>query len=55
MLLTGQLNKQIGAVIGASESTVKAHRMQVMRKMGAASLVELIRMADSLGVEALVA
>ena len=55
MLLTGQLNKQIGAAIGASESTVKAHRMQVMRKMEASSLVELIRMADSLGIEALVA
>ena len=53
MLLTGQLNKQIGAMIGASESTVKVHRMQVMRKMGASSLVELIRMADSLGIEAL--
>lgn len=53
MLLTGQLNKQIGAAIGASESTVKAHRMQVMRKMAASSLVELIRMADSLGIEAL--
>jgi FixJ family two-component response regulator len=53
MLLTGQLNKQIGAAIGASESTVKAHRMQVMRKMEASSLVELIRMADSLGIEAL--
>jgi FixJ family two-component response regulator len=53
MLLTGQLNKQIGAAIGASESTVKVHRMQVMRKMEASSLVELIRMADSLGIEAL--
>jgi FixJ family two-component response regulator len=53
MLLTGQLNKQIGAAIGASESTVKVHRMQVMRKMEASSLVELIRMADSLGVEAM--
>lgn len=53
MLLTGQLNKQIGAAIGASESTVKAHRMQVMRKMEASSLVELVRMADSLGIEAL--
>jgi FixJ family two-component response regulator len=52
MLMTGQLNKQIGAAIGASESTVKAHRMHVMRKMEAASLVELIRMADRLGVGA---
>jgi FixJ family two-component response regulator len=52
MLMTGQLNKQIGAAIGATESTVKAHRMHVMRKMEAASLVELIRMADRLGVGA---
>lgn len=51
MLLTGQINKQIGAAIGARESTIKAHRMQVMRKMEASSLVELIRMADSLGLK----
>jgi hypothetical protein len=48
--LTGQLNKQISAVIGTSESTVKAHRMHVMQKMGAASMVDLIRMADMLGI-----
>ncbi len=53
MLLTGRLNKQIGAAIGASESTVKSHRMAVMRKMEAASLVELVRMADLLGLDAL--
>lgn len=52
ILVTGQLNKQIGAAIGATESTVKAHRMQIMRKMGASSLAELIRMADRLGSEA---
>jgi FixJ family two-component response regulator len=49
-VLTGQLNKQISAVIGTSESTVKAHRMHVMQKMGAASVVDLIRMADMLGI-----
>ena len=48
ILVTGQLNKQIGAAIGATESTVKAHRMQIMRKMEAGSLAELIRMADRL-------
>jgi FixJ family two-component response regulator len=52
ILVTGQLNKQIGAAIGATESTVKAHRMQIMRKMQASSLAELIRMADRLGLEA---
>ena len=50
MMLTGRLNKQIAADIGASESSVKVHRMHVMRKMGAASLVELIRMAGVLNL-----
>jgi FixJ family two-component response regulator len=50
VLVTGQLNKQIGATIGATESTVKAHRTQIMRKMEANSLPELVRMADRLGV-----
>lgn len=49
LLLSGQPNRQIGQAIGASESTVKAHRLQVMRKMQAGSLVELVRMADDLG------
>jgi FixJ family two-component response regulator len=48
ILVTGQLNKQIGAAIGATESTVKAHRTQIMRKMQAASLADLVRMADKL-------
>ena len=48
ILITGQLNKQIGATIGTSESTVKTHRTQVMRKMRAASLADLVRMADRL-------
>jgi len=48
LLLSGQPNRQIGQAIGASESTVKAHRVQVMRKMQAGSLVELVRMADDL-------
>ena len=52
LLLTGQQNKHIGTAIGATESTVKVHRMQVMRKMEAGSLVDLVRMADALGVKA---
>ena len=48
ILVTGQLNKQIGATIGTTESTVKAHRTQIMRKMHAGSLAELVRMADKL-------
>jgi FixJ family two-component response regulator len=51
ILVTGQLNKQIGAAIGTTESTVKAHRTQIMRKMQANSLPELVRMADKLQLQ----
>jgi FixJ family two-component response regulator len=51
ILVTGQLNKQIGATIGTTESTVKAHRTQIMRKMQAGSLAELVRMADKLQLQ----
>jgi len=47
-VVTGRLNKQIAADIGLSEITVKVHRGHVMRKMGAASLPDLARMADAL-------
>ena len=47
-VVKGRLNKQIAAEIGVSEITVKVHRGQVMRKMKAASLPELARMADKL-------
>jgi len=46
----GLLNKQIAAELGISERTVKAHRAQVMRKMGAASLADLVRSAECLGI-----
>jgi FixJ family two-component response regulator len=42
------LNKQIASEIGTSEATVKIHRGNVMRKMQAASVVDLVRMADKL-------
>ena len=47
-VVSGRLNKQIGADLGISEITVKAHRGQVMRKMKAHSLADLVRMADGL-------
>jgi FixJ family two-component response regulator len=47
---SGLLNKQIAAKIELSEITVKVHRASVMRKMGAKSLADLVRMADALGV-----
>jgi FixJ family two-component response regulator len=52
LVVSGLLNKQIAAEIGTSETTVKVHRGQVMRKMGADSLPELVRMAEKLGISA---
>lgn len=50
LVATGLMNKQIAAKIGVSEITVKVHRGNVMRKMGARSLAELVRMADALEI-----
>jgi FixJ family two-component response regulator len=50
LVADGLLNKQIAAQIGISETTVKIHRAQVMRKMGARSLAELVLIAERLGV-----
>ena len=47
---TGLMNKQIAGKLNVSEITVKVHRGNVMRKMGAKSLAELVRMADALGI-----
>ena len=49
-VVSGLLNKQIADAIGTSEATVKVHRSQLMRKMGAKSLADLVRMADKIGV-----
>ena len=48
LVVAGMLNKQIASEIGASEATVKVHRGHVMHKMQAASVVDLVRMADKL-------
>ena len=48
LVVSGMLNKQIASEIGASEATVKIHRGQVMHKMQAGSVADLVRMADKL-------
>jgi FixJ family two-component response regulator len=50
LVVSGLLNKQIAGEIGTSETTVKVHRGQLMRKMGADSLAELVRLAERIGI-----
>ena len=50
LVTSGLLNKQIAAELNISEVTVKMHRGNIMRKMQARSLADLVRMADLLGV-----
>jgi FixJ family two-component response regulator len=52
LVVTGRLNKQIAGELNCSEITVKVHRSQLMKKMQARSLVDLVRIADRLGIEA---
>jgi RNA polymerase sigma factor (sigma-70 family) len=50
LVVSGLPNKQIAAEIGISEAAVKVHRSQLIRKMGAGSLAELVRIAVKLGI-----
>jgi FixJ family two-component response regulator len=50
LVVSGLLNKQAAAKLGISEVTMQIHRGKVMRKMGAASLSDLVRMAAKLGI-----
>ncbi len=49
LLVTGMLNKQVAFELGTTERTIKAHRGQIMRKLGADSVAELVRIAVALG------
>jgi FixJ family two-component response regulator len=49
-VISGLLNKQVAAALEITEFTVKAHRGNVMRKMHADSLADLVRMAEKLGI-----
>jgi RNA polymerase sigma factor (sigma-70 family) len=53
LVVAGLLNKQIAGKLGTSETTVKNHRHQIMEKMGADSLAELVKMAYNLGITTL--
>jgi FixJ family two-component response regulator len=50
LVTAGLMNKQVAAELGVSEITVKVHRGNVMKKMGARSLADLVRMADAVGI-----
>ena len=50
LVASGRLNKQTAAELGTSHITVRVHRGQIMHKMGAQSLSELVRMAETLGL-----
>ncbi len=50
LVVRGMLNKQVGYDLGITEKTVKVHRAQVMQKMGAQSLADLVRLAEKLGI-----
>ena len=50
LVVSGRPNKQIASEIGTSEATVKVHRSQLMKKMGADSLPELVRLAEKIGI-----
>lgn len=50
LVVTGKLNKQIAHELGTTEKTVKVHRSRAMHKLGAASIAELVRLAEKVGI-----
>jgi FixJ family two-component response regulator len=51
LVTTGLMNKQVAAEIGIADITVKIHRGHIMKKMGAKSLADLVKMAQTLGIQ----
>ncbi len=52
LVVSGMINKEVAWELGISEKTIKVHRAQVVQKMGARSLPDLVRMAGRLGIPA---
>ena len=52
-VITGMLNKQIAGKLGIAEVTVKIHRGRIMKKLGAESVADLVRLAEKAGIRAL--
>ena len=50
-LISGQLNKQVAYDLGTAERTIKAHRHKIMEKLGADSMVDLVRLASELNIQ----
>jgi FixJ family two-component response regulator len=50
LVVRGMLNKQVAYDLGITEKTIKVHRAQVMQKMAAQSLADLVRLAEKLGI-----
>ena len=50
-LIAGQLNKQVAYDLGTAERTIKAHRHNIMEKLGAGSMVDLVRLATDLDIQ----
>ena len=50
LVVSGRLNTQIATDLGASDTAIQRHRAQVLPKMGAESLTEMVRMADKPGI-----
>jgi FixJ family two-component response regulator len=51
-VITGKLNKQIAAELGTAEKTIKVHRGRVMKKIGIASVPELVRLVETAQIAA---